>query len=165
MSKFASKYDKRDRVPFVSLAPSLTQQQFAQEADVNVLIARYKQTGSFYNPLSLIGKEPRRPMYEDLAVLPDLQVSLATLQGAQDIFMSLPARVREQFGNDVAQFVAWAQDVRNLPALAELGVVDGVPSPTPQGAAESGDQPAAAVEPHKPAAVEDGGKAAKAAAL
>ncbi len=137
-----SKYSPRARVSFECAGVSLAKQQFAVEADVNRLIDRYKKTGSFYNPLSVQSGEARRPMYEDISTLPDLAETLETLQGAKDLFMGLPSAIREQFGNDVAAFVAWAQDVRNLPALGRLGIVDGVPD----GAANGGDQPAPAVE-------------------
>ena len=55
-----------------SVLPSLTQQQFAKEADINVLIDRYKRTGSFYNPMVPSGT-PRMPRYEDISDMPDME--------------------------------------------------------------------------------------------
>lgn len=142
MSKFSTPYTERVRVSPLSDLPSRTMQQFADEADVNVLIARYQKTGSFYSPLNPRQGEPRRPMFEDLASLPDVEEAQAALIEAQDIFASLPSSVREQFANNPAEFVSWAQNPANLPTLAKLGVIELPDQEAPTGA----DQPAPAVE-------------------
>lgn len=124
-----------------STRPSLAQQQFAKEADVNVLIERYKKTGSFYNPLTPAGT-PRMPQYADLSAIPDMMGQLELLQGVQRLFGSLPAHVREQFGHNPATFVAWAQDPAHFSDGVKLGIFD--PSEQPK-------QPSAAQEETTPA--------------
>lgn len=124
--------------------PSLAQQQFAKEADVNVLIERYKKTGSFYNPLSP-SSAPRMPQYADLSEIPDMMGQMALLDGVQRLFQSLPARVREQFGNNPAQFVEWAQNPANFDAGVKLGIFDpSEQSKPPVAAKEEGESAAQA---------------------
>lgn len=122
-----------------SSLPSLAQQQFAKEADINVLIDRYKKTGSFYNPL-VAASTPRTPQFSDLFAVPsDMTEQLAIIQNVQSLFASLPAKVRDSFGNDPAAFVAWAQDESNFAALNKMfpGVSPGA------GEAGTGGAPAA----------------------
>ena len=133
--------------------PSLAQQQFAKEADVNVLIDRYKKTGSFYNPLTP-SSAPRMPQYADLSEIPDMMGQMELLQGVQRLFGSLPARVREQFGNNPAEFVKWAQDPANFDAGVKLGIFDSSEQPKPPVAAEKegeGAAQAAAAKDENPA--------------
>ena len=132
---------------------SLTQQQFAKEADVNVLIDRYKKTGSFYNPLVPSGA-PRMPQYADLSDISDMMGQMELLQGVQRLFGSLPARVREQFGNNPAQFVEWAQNPANFDAGVKLGIFQPSERPKPPVAVEKDGEvaaPAAASKDESPA--------------
>lgn len=147
MPNFATPFMERKRVSYSSALPSRTMQQFATEADVNVLIDRYKKTGSFYNPLTPQTGEPRRPMFEDISSLPSIDEAQEAILAAQEVFLRLPATVREQFGHNPALFVAWAQDPANLPALAKLGVIE-LPV-VQQEPPEGGDKPAPASEEHK----------------
>lgn len=126
------------RPQLASSLPSLAQQQFAKEADVNVLIERYKKTGSFYNPLTP-SSAPRMPQYADISEIPDMMGQLELLEGVQRLFGSLPARVREQFGNNPAEFVAWAQNPANFDAGVKLGIFDPSEHPTPPVAAKEDD--------------------------
>lgn len=152
MPKFATPYGERVRVQTENNFPSATQQQFASEADVNVLIARYEKTGSFYNPLTPQVGEVRRPMFEDVSAIPSVEEAQQTILEVQEIFGSLPSRVRERFGHNPAVFVEWAQNPANLPALAKLGVIE-LPKQEPSA---EGDQPAPAVEAHKQGAAAGG---------
>lgn len=108
--------------------PSLTQQQFASEADINVLIERYKRTGSFYNPLSS-PSVPRAPRFEDIASLPDMMEQMDTIGMVNDMFMSLPASVRERFGHNPATFVEFAQNPVNFDECVKLGIFQKVDRP------------------------------------
>lgn len=129
---------KNEGAPRPQLAsdlPSLAQQQFAREADVNVLIERYKKTGSFYNPLTP-SSAPRTPQYADLSEIPDMMGQMALLDGVQRLFQSLPARVREQFGHNPAEFVTWAQNPANFEVGVKMGIFDPVISAKPPTAAQ-----------------------------
>lgn len=96
---------------------SLTRQEFAQDCDINVLMAQYERTGVVSHV------NPREPMYVDLTGIPyDLQDALSIFAAAETSFMSLPAQVRASFDNDAMKFVQFAEDRENLPKLREWGL-------------------------------------------
>lgn len=107
-----------------SLLPSMTQQQFAKESDINVLIDRYKKTGSYYSPLSPRSASPRLPVFQDVSDFGDVQQQMDTIQAASEMFASLPSEVRRLFGNNVAAFVEWAQNPANAVQMARWGLIE-----------------------------------------
>lgn len=157
---FKTAFDNPVRVSFKSDLPSRTKQQFAAEANINNLIDRYKNTGAYYSPLSMMNNGRGAPSYEDISGLSDVAEAIDTVRKAGEIFASLPSQVRLQFGNNPAAFVAWSQNPANLKHLAALGVVDlprelieGDKKPVPTA-------PAAAPEQHKPTATAGSGSEA-----
>lgn len=96
--------------------PSKTRQEFADECDVNRIMARYDATGEF--PF----KEPSAPVYYDFVGMPDLQGALSQLYDAEEAFMRLPAIVRKEFDNDPVRFVEFAQDGANIARMREWGL-------------------------------------------
>lgn len=108
--------------------PSKTRQEFAEECDINALMARYEKTGV----ISHISTAT--PQYLDLSETShlDLMHSLNVLNEATDGFMSLPAKVRAEFDNDPMKFVEFASDGKNLDQLREWGLAKPAePTPPP----------------------------------
>jgi len=106
--------------------PTLTRQEFAEEADINFLMARYERTGI---PPAIAGMEPQ---YLDTTGFPDdLQVAMNQIIQAENAFMQLPAAVRKEFDNDPVQFVQFAADPENLPQMRTWGLAppEAVPEP------------------------------------
>jgi len=104
--------------------PSLTRQEFADECDINNLMAQYEKTGflpSHTNPL-----EPR---YLDVSDVPDLMHAHHVLQEATASFMSLPAIVRRDFDNDPIKFINFAENPENIDKLREWKLAP--PKPVP----------------------------------
>lgn len=85
--------------------PSLTDPADAVDCDINVLIARYRQTGRFYD--SPFKQRPRMPLFEDFASLPSFEDALAIGNQAKDLFMRLPSALRADFSNSPALFVSY----------------------------------------------------------
>ncbi|QCQ84615.1 internal scaffolding protein [Blackfly microvirus SF02] len=94
----------------------VTRQEFADECDINVLMAQYERTGvlNHFNSVA--------PQYLDVSDVPDLQRSIAIVEAAETAFMTLPAKVRREFDNDAVKFVAFAQDPANLESMREWGL-------------------------------------------
>ncbi|QCQ84940.1 internal scaffolding protein [Blackfly microvirus SF02] len=115
--ELGSVYVQHDPVDFVPEGPSLTRQEFADECDINVLMAQYEKTG-------VINHFNRsEPQYLDLTDMPDdLQGTLQLVQDAEAAFMRLPAGVRKEFDNDPIGFVQFASDPSNLDQLREWGL-------------------------------------------
>lgn len=104
--------------------PSLTRQEFADECDINKLMAQYEKTGflpSHSNPL-----EPR---YLDVSDVPDLMQAHAVLTEATASFMSLPATVRRDFDNDPIKFINFAENPENIEKLREWKLAPPAPLP------------------------------------
>lgn len=120
--EFQTPYNHTQKPKFASALPSMTLQQFKEECDINHLIDRYKRTGSYYDPLSVVGGSRRVPTFTDISELPDVTEAMNTIRDAQEFFMSLPAETRLAFNNDVASFVAFAQDPANIEKCVELGI-------------------------------------------
>jgi len=109
--------DERIASSYTNHDPSMTRQEFADDADINVLMARFEATG--LAPTNLNKGEPR---YLDVSNVPDMQTALETLNEATSAFMSLSATVRRKFDNDPVKFVEFAQDPKNKKDLQEWGL-------------------------------------------
>lgn len=98
--------------------PSLTQQQFKEECDINNIMKKYQQTGQF---LHLTGKQG---VYSDFSELTDYQSMLHKVFNAQEAFQSLPAQVRARFQNDPGQLINFIQDKNNYDEALSLGLLN-----------------------------------------
>lgn len=102
--------------------PSLTRQEFAEECDINNIMAKYETTGviNHWNKVA--------PEYLDLSEgVPDLQAAMDVLQRAEAAFMTLPARTRLEFENDPKRFVAFAEDSANIQQMRDWGLAPPAP--------------------------------------
>lgn len=128
--------------------PSLTRQEFAEECDINALMARY-DTHVIGGPGNL---PPKVPMYFDWADTPqDLMGYLQFIQDAEASFMQLPAIVRKEFDNSAIEFVAFASDPANIDQMVSWGLADPVPKP-PEASPVVVPSPSAPATPAPPAA-------------
>lgn len=92
-----------------------TQQQFKEECDINTIVERFGLTGTLPENLKV-------PMTGDFTEVYDYQTSLDKIREADTAFMQMPARVREQFGNDAGRFVDFASNPENLKQCREWGL-------------------------------------------
>lgn len=92
---------------------SLTVQSQAEDADINVIVARF-MSGA---PLPVVAMPP---MVGDFTNVPDLRGAMDILNAAQDSFMELPAQVRSRFENDASKFVDFVYSSDSPEHLAEL---------------------------------------------
>lgn len=94
---------------------SLAQQHLADECDINVIVARYMKTGEL----------PQRhlpPMQGDFSAAPDFQTAMNLIVDAQRAFMEQPAEIRNRFGNNPAEFVAFCSDEKNRDEMRRMGL-------------------------------------------
>lgn len=97
--------------------PSLAQQQFKDEVDINVLLERFKVTGRMPESIQL-------PSYGDFTQVSDYRSALQAVTQARDSFMELPASVRAEFGNSPQRFLEFVSDEKNLPKMREMGLAN-----------------------------------------
>lgn len=108
----------------VTTEPSLAQQQFKEEADINTIVKQYGITGKLPGPVYL-------PTFGDFSEVTDFQTALHAIQRAEASFQAMPAHVRERFNNDSQKFLEFTSDSRNSEELKSLGLFRDAPSPTP----------------------------------
>lgn len=102
----------------ITYPPSMAKQEFKRECDINNILKQYSKTGMVQH----VNKRAAEGMYTDLPDAIDFQDSLNLVREAEASFMTLPARVRDQFGNDPAQFLAFCGDPANAEEMVKLGL-------------------------------------------
>lgn len=113
--------------------PSMTKQEFKKECDINNILKQYKVTGM----VSHISEKARLGTYEDLPDPLDFQESLGLVEEARRSFMTLPAKIRDRFGQDPVRFLEFVADPANAKELVELGLATAPPAPAPEPASAS----------------------------
>lgn len=96
---------------------SMTKQSCKDECDINKILKQYQRTGI----ITHISQQEAR--YVDLPSNVDYQFSMNTIMEAQDAFASLPAVVRDYFGNDPEKFLAAFGDPKMRPQLKDWGLL------------------------------------------
>lgn len=98
--------------------PTLAQQSFKDDADINVILERFNITGE-------LPSSSREPQYGDFLDSPvDYKQALDVVMSAQSSFNELPARLRSRFDNDPAKYVDFVMDDKNRDEAIELGLLD-----------------------------------------
>jgi len=96
--------------------PSLAQQNFKDECDINHIVKQFGLTGE------LPGK-PLSPQYGDFTGVLDYHSAVNAVLAAQDDFMELPAQMRSRFDNDPAKLIDFLTDEGNREEAIKLGLV------------------------------------------
>lgn len=100
--------------------PSLTQQQFKDDVDINVLLERFQVTGQLPSGVRL-------PTYGDFSGVSDFSSAMSAVVQAQDSFMQLPASIRSRFGNSPQAFLEFCSDPSNKDEIIKLGLGASIP--------------------------------------
>lgn len=90
----------------VSSRPSLTQQQFRDECDVNYIIEHFQDPA---RPSLVQPSVPRVPLFGDFSQIPDVRSAHAIFQRAEAEFSALPADVRAKFDNNPVSMMAFLE--------------------------------------------------------
>lgn len=101
----------------------LTQQQFAEEVDINTIVKRFGLTGQLPENL-------RMPVSGDFTGVSDFQSAMNLVVAAEEEFMRVPAEVRARFNNDPGQLMAFLDDAKNREEAIKLGLVTPPPEKT-----------------------------------
>lgn len=99
--------------------PSLAQQHFKEECDINTILQKFNITG-------LLPESPISPRFGDFTGIGDYHTALNRVIAAQDEFEALPAQIRARFNNDPAQLIEFLDNENNRPEAEELGLVEKV---------------------------------------
>lgn len=114
---FATHYENRVKATIdCSDEPSRTLQSDAESSDINNILKRYEKTGM----LPELIKE--NPQYGDFSEVPDYQTALEIVTKSHEQFAALDGRVRAQFKNDPAEFLAFATNPDNMEQMVNMGL-------------------------------------------
>lgn len=103
---------------------SMTQQQFAEDADINTIVRRFGLTGQLPENLNM-------PQSGDFEYATTFHESMNVVRRAQEEFMRVPAETRARFNNDPARLIAFIEDGRNRDEAIRLGLVPKPPEVVP----------------------------------
>ena len=131
----------KPRVQTVNDEPSKTVQSQAHLADMSYIMERYGATGI------IDGLNQTEMQFADVSEHTDYAQLMRTVAAAEEQFMKLPSKVREEFNHDVAKWLDAAHDAEKRQALVDAGVIDDVEGSPPD--PETG--PAGSPEPAVPA--------------
>lgn len=116
-----SRFNLPPRRPVMNTEPSMAQQHFKDECDINLIMSRYQRTGILTeNPGSL------RPLFGDFSNVSDFQSAQNAILDVNDSFMSLPSSIRARFNNDPGYLLDFLSDEVNRDEAISLGLVNPV---------------------------------------
>lgn len=102
-----------------------TQQSFKDDCDINLIMKRFERTGMLDHLNQFEGS------YGDFTDVPtSYHDAVNQVLAAQDMFMTVPARVRAMFDNDPGKFLAFVDDPANAEKMVELGLARQAPAPS-----------------------------------
>jgi phage internal scaffolding protein len=100
--------------------PSLTQQQFKEESDINTIVDRFMKSGVLPNPINM-------PQYMDYEGVFDFQSAMNTVRQADENFMRMDAKIRARFNNSPQEFLEFFGNPENVEEAIRLGLA--IPQP------------------------------------
>jgi len=95
--------------------PSLTQQQFKEEADINTIVDRFLKSGVLPTAATM-------PQYVDYEGVFDFQSAMNVVRRADENFMRLDAKVRARFNNSPQAFLEFFANPENADEAIRLGL-------------------------------------------
>lgn len=95
--------------------PSLTQQQFVEESDINFIADKFGLTGEMPQVLT-------PPTYGDFSGIFDFQTANNSIIAANRKFMELPAKLRSRFDNNPQKLIEFLADEGNRKEAEFLGL-------------------------------------------
>ncbi len=131
-SRFRKPYREFERRPFIPDPVSRTKQSFADECEINNIMAKFQQTG-------VINHAAKHQATYGQADGTTFQEAMNIVIDAQEAFSDLPSSLRSRFGNDPAAYLNFVSNEENYPEMERLGLLnrsytegDSLPSNTPE---------------------------------
>lgn len=103
--------------------PSMTQQSFKDDCDINEIVRRFGITGQLPENLNM-------PVSGDFTGVSDFHTMANMVAVAGSEFMKLPAQVRERFYNDPGKLIDFLDDPKNRDEADRLGLLHKEPEKT-----------------------------------
>lgn len=101
---------------FACEGPSMTQQQFKEEVDINTIVERFGITGRLPENLSM-------PQSGDFTNVTDFHEAMNLVRQAEEEFLKVPAHVRARFNHDPGGLIAFLEEPGNRDEAIALGLI------------------------------------------
>lgn len=101
-------------------AEGKTQQQYADEVDINTIVRRFGLDGDLPQTVAV-------PLSGDFRGVNDFHTAMNLVRKAEEAFAELPARLRTRFSHDPGELIAFLDDPSNRDEAIELGLVNRPP--------------------------------------
>lgn len=138
--EFITAYGPKIQVKAECDKDGLTKQDMKDDCDINVIMKRYEKTGMVDHVSRYQGQ------YGDFEAM-EFHEAMNFVIEAQDMFMSLPSKIRARFGNDPGAFLEFVNDENNTDELRKMGLLKpqapGAPTSGPKGEETPPAEPAA----------------------
>lgn len=123
--KFWTAYDRTrgDIADYTDTSPSLTQQHFKDECDINNIMKHYTESGLLPTGTAATA------VYGDFSTVEDYLTALNTIDQATDQFNQLPSKVRDRFRNDPAELLDFILKPENKAEAQAIGLLASEPPP------------------------------------
>jgi hypothetical protein len=116
-----------DETGLACLDPTLAQQSFKDECDINTIMDRFGKTGQ-------LPDNPLPPQFGDFTQATDYHAAMNAIAIAHESFDALPARLRARFDNDPEKLIEFVADPENFAEAQKLGMLQTIAKqidPTP----------------------------------
>lgn len=122
----------RGRLRLEFSGETLTKGSFKESVDVNTIMRMFRRDGVLRQSTSSGAR------FEDLGSPIDYQEAMNSVISAKEAFASMPARLRERFGNDPEGLLRFLADPQNRDEATKLGLlkVPEAPPGPPQAVAD-----------------------------
>ncbi len=105
----------------------LTEQHHKEACDIHNIMARYDATGLLEHV------NQHQGTYGDFTSAPDLLEAHRAIQETQEMFDSLPSKMRREFGDDPVNYIEFMQNPSNYDQIVDMGLdASHLPTPAPE---------------------------------
>ena len=102
----------------------ITQQDFGPICDIHNILERFKKKGVLDHVAQFEGT------YGNFLDFPDFQEAQFRIKEAEEMFLTVPAKIRQMHDNEPGKFIDWVTDPANYEEIAALGFsTDHLPEP------------------------------------
>lgn len=139
-NKILDRYRPHKRIQLECLDASRAQQHMRDECNINLIMRKFEKTGALDHLNTHNGD------YGDYTSYNGYHDAMNIVSEANEMFASIPSKIREQFKNDPSIFLQFAQDPTNVDQMIDLGLATSIQK---EASIESSSKKAASPPPSK----------------
>lgn len=115
--EYRTQFKNRIKVGVEPVGASRARESAKEECDINLIMKKFENNGVVAHRNKFNGQ------YADVSGAVSYNEALDIVRRADVAFMTLPAKVRAQFGNDPQAFLSFVGDGRNRDKAVAMGLV------------------------------------------